>query len=153
MGFLTILTYLKPALILYRGRVIAAIFLLILAKLANVMVPVVLKNIIDGLEHPNLAWAVPMGLISAYALLRFLAVFFNELRDVVFARVTQRMIRMTTLRVFRYLHQLHLQFHLDRQTGGLTRDIERGTRGIESLMRFALFSIIPTFLEMLLVTV
>lgn len=153
MGFWAILAYLKPALIQYRGRVISAMVLLILAKLANVMVPMVLKNIIDGLEHPNLAWTVPMGLIAAYALLRFMAVFFNELRDVVFARVTQRMIRMTTLRVFRYLHQLHLQFHLDRQTGGLTRDIERGTRGIESLMRFALFSIVPTFLEMLLVTV
>src|SRR5258707_4027715 len=142
---------LLPYLMEFRGRVILALSFLIAAKLANVSVPLVMKSIVDDLD-PKLAMvAVPAALLAAYGLLRFSTTLFGELRDVVFVRVTQHAIRRVALGVFRHLHSLSLRFHLDRQTGGMTRDIERGTRGISTLLSYLLFSIIPVILEFALV--
>ncbi len=140
-----------PYLLEFKGRVALAFFCLIAAKVANVGVPLALKAIIDRLDVRHAVVAVPTLLIVGYGLLRFSTTLFNELRDGVFAKVTQRSIRRIALSVFRHLHALNLKFHLERQTGGMSRDIERGTRGIESLMRFTLFSILPTLVEMLMV--
>jgi ATP-binding cassette subfamily B protein len=145
------LRLLMPYLSRYRGRIVAAALCLIAAKVANVAVPLVLKQIIDGLNPVHQAAAVPIALVAGFGLLRFSATLFTELRDGIFARVSQRAIREAALSVFQHVHRLSLRFHLERQTGGMTRDIERGTRGIESLLRFALFSIIPTLVEMALV--
>jgi len=143
-----------PYLSRYRLRIAAAAMCLVLAKLANVGVPLVLKNIIDGLSTPEqMAVAVPFSLLVSYGFLRFFSTLFTELRDGIFARVSQRAIREAALSVFQHLHRLSLRFHLERQTGGMSRDIERGTRGIETLLRFAIFSIFPTFVEMTLVGV
>jgi len=147
---------LLPYLLDFRGRVILALTFLVAAKLANVGVPLLMKEIVDGLNpglDPKLLAAVviPVALLAAYGLLRFSTTLFGELRDVVFVRVTQHAIRQVALNVFRHLHGLSLRFHLDRQTGGMTRDIERGTRGISSLLSYMLFSIIPVILEFALV--
>ncbi len=139
---------LLPYLMAYRGRVGAAMAFLMLAKVANVGVPLLLKDIIDRLSPGRGMLLMPLGLVLAYGVLRFSTTLFNELRDGVFAKVTQRAIRRIALSVFCHLHGLNLRFHLERQTGGLSRDIERGTRGIESLLRFTLFSILPTLVEM-----
>ena len=145
-----------PYLWEYKGRVVLAMVCLIGAKLANVGVPIILKNIVDGLSgtRPQLAVAIalPVALLVAYGLLRLSTTLFTELREFFFSRVTQRAVRKIALEVFRHLHALSLRFHLARQTGGLTRDIERGTRGISTLISFALFSILPTLLEIGLVT-
>ena len=138
---------LLPYLLEYRGRVALALAFLISAKLANVSVPLVMKGIVDGLDPKLQAVAVPVALLAAYGLLRFSTTLFGELRDVVFVRVTQHAIRQVALNVFRHLHALSLRFHLERQTGGMTRDIERGTRGISTLLSYLLFSIIPVILE------
>ncbi len=140
-----------PYLMEFKGRVLAAACCLVLAKLSNVAVPLVLKSIIDRMDARHATLMVPVMLIVGYGALRFSASLFNELRDGVFARVTQHAIRRVALTVFRHLHALSLRFHLERQTGGMSRDIERGTRGIESLMRFTLFSILPTLVEMVMV--
>jgi ATP-binding cassette subfamily B protein len=135
------------------------------AKMANVGVPIVLKSIIDWLapmgpliqpgplsDHPvALAVAVPAALLVSYGLLRLATSLFTELREFVFAKVTQRAVRTVSLQVFGHLHALSLRFHLDRQTGGLTRDVERGSRGISTLVSYTLYSILPTLVEMLLV--
>ena len=128
-----------------------AMSLLVLAKLANVAVPLALKEIVDALDKTSAVLAVPIFLIVGYGLLRLLSTLFGELRDAVFAKVTQRAIRRVALRVFEHLHSLSLRFHLDRQTGGVSRDIERGTRGIGFLLNFTLFNILPTLLEIALV--
>ena len=145
-----------PYLWEYKGRVVLAMVCLIAAKLANVGVPIILKNIVDGLSgtQPQLAVAIalPVALLIAYGFLRLSTTLFTELREFFFSRVTQRAVRKIALEVFRHLHALSLRFHLARQTGGLTRDIERGTRGISTLISFALFSILPTLLEIGLVT-
>ena len=142
---------LLPYLMEFRGRVVLALSFLVAAKLANVSVPLVMKSIVDDLD-PKLAMvAVPAALLAAYGLLRFSTTLFGELRDVVFVRVTQHAIRRVALGVFRHLHALSLRFHLERQTGGMTRDIERGTRGISTLLSYLLFSIIPVILEFALV--
>jgi ABC-type transport system involved in Fe-S cluster assembly fused permease/ATPase subunit len=136
-------------------RVVIAIILLILAKLANVVVPVFYKQAVDALTPGNAvaaALSVPVLLIVAYGVARALALAFGELRDAVFARVAQRAIRQVALKTFRHLHALSLRFHLERQTGGLSRAIERGTAGIEFLLTFSLFNIVPTIVEMALVT-
>ncbi|MGE0153976.1 MAG: ABC transporter ATP-binding protein/permease [Reyranellaceae bacterium] len=136
-------------------RVVVAIVLLVLAKLANVVVPVFYKEAVDALTPGTVAaaaMAVPVLLIVAYGLTRALALAFGELRDAVFARVAQRAIRQVALKTFRHLHALSLRFHLERQTGGLSRSIERGTAGIEFLLTFSLFNIVPTLVEMALVT-
>jgi ATP-binding cassette subfamily B protein len=142
---------LLPYLMEFRGRVLLALALLASAKLANVGVPLVMKGIVDGLDPKLQVVAVPVALLAAYGLLRFSTTLFGELRDVVFVRVTQHAIRQVALSVFRHLHALSLRFHLERQTGGMTRDIERGTRGISTLLSYLLFSIIPVILEFALV--
>nr|WP_072426966.1 ABC transporter ATP-binding protein/permease [Chitinimonas taiwanensis] len=147
------LSTLLPYLLKFKGRVTLAISCLVLAKLANVVVPLVLKAIVDHLSaKPGLVLAVPIALILAYGLLRLAMTGFGELRDAIFSKVAQGAIRQLALETFRHLHQLSLRFHLNRQTGGMTRDIERGTRGISILLRFMLFNILPTILEIGLVT-
>ncbi len=125
------------------------------AKMANVGVPLVLKQLIDGLTidpaHPHALMVLPLGVLVAYGLLRLSTTVFTELREFLFARVTQRAVRTIALRVFRHLHALSLRFHLNRQTGGMTRDIERGTRGVNSLISYTLFNILPTLVEITLV--
>src|SRR5512145_1670729 len=142
---------LLPYLWEYKWRVVAALACLVTAKLANVGVPLVMKEVVDGLDPSLQIVAVPVALLAAYGVLRFSTTLFQELRDVVFIRVTQRAIRRVALGVFRHLHSLSLRFHLERQTGGMTRDIERGTRGISTLLSYMIFSIIPVILEFALV--
>jgi ATP-binding cassette subfamily B protein len=142
---------LLPYLWEFRGRVVLALALLIAAKLANVAVPLVLKDIVDALDRPQALLALPLFLLLAYGLLRLCSTLFGELRDAVFAKVTQRAIRRVAIRVFTHLHALSLRFHLERQTGGVSRDIERGTRGISFLLNFMLFNILPTLVEIGLV--
>ncbi len=143
---------LVPYLWEFRGRVVLALVFLVAAKLANITVPLVMKRIVDGLSGDKALLAVPVSLLLAYALLRLSSTLFNELRDVVFVKVAQRAMRRIALEVFHHLHALSLRFHLERQTGGLTRDIERGTRGIATLLSFMVFSVLPTLLEIALVT-
>jgi ATP-binding cassette subfamily B protein len=135
----------------FKWRVVIAMLLLVLSKLANVSVPLVLKEIIDAMDSKQAVLTVPVFLVVGYGLLRLLNTLFGELRDAVFAKVTQRAIRRVALQVFEHLHSLSLRFHLDRQTGGVSRDIERGTRGIGFLLNFMLFNILPTLLEIGLV--
>ncbi len=135
-----------------RVRVVLALGLLVLAKLATVYIPLVYSHAVDALAPANHMLTVPFGLIGAYALLRVASSGFAEIRDAVFAAVQQRTIRKVALQTFQHLHRLSLRFHLDRQTGGLSRAIERGTNGIEAVLRLAVFNIIPTLLEVLLVT-
>lgn len=141
----------------YKWRVILALTLLVGAKLANIGVPVVLKHIVDSLTitagNPAAIMVLPVSLLLAYGALRLSTTAFTELREFVFIRVTQRAVRTIALQVFRHLHALSLRFHLNRQTGGVTRDIERGTRAVSSLVSFALFSIVPTLLEIMLVLI
>ena len=148
--WLTLRTLL-PYLWAYRWRVIAALACLVGAKVANVSVPLVFKAMIDGLSSPQQALALPVLLLLLYGLLRFSTALFTELREFLFARVTQRAVRQVALEVFRHLHALSLRFHLERQTGGVSRDIERGTRSISSLISYTLYSILPTLVEIGLV--
>ena len=135
---------LLPYLWAWKGRVVFALSCLLLAKLTNVSVPLVFKDIIDTFAPPagnrmqQAMLLVPLGLLAAYGALRFSTALFTELREIFFAKVTQRAVRTITLQVFEHLHALSLRFHLDRQTGGLTRDIERGTRSIGSLISYTL---------------
>jgi len=142
-----------PYLLEFRGRVLLALALLVGAKLASVMVPLVLKDIIDALDKSHASLVLPLTLIIAYGMLRFASTTFADLRDVVFGKVTQRAMRRVNLAVFQHLHALSLRFHLERQTGGITRDIERGSKAISSLVGFLLFRITPTVLEILMVAV
>jgi len=145
------LQQLVPYLWEFKGRVALALAFLVSAKLANVGVPLVMKEVVDSLDAQTALIAVPFTLLAGYGILRFSTVLFAELRDVVFVRVTQRAIRRVALEVFRHLHSLSLRFHLERQTGGVARDVERGTRGISTLLSYMLFSIIPVLLEFSLV--
>ncbi|MCR8914265.1 ABC transporter ATP-binding protein/permease [Marinobacter panjinensis] len=149
-----VISGLWPYLAEFRGRVLLALGFLIISKLATVATPVALKYIVDYLDQNKggeiLLW-IPVLLVVAYGLLRFGSTLFSELRDAVFARVAERAMRRVSLRVFEHLHNRELAFHLDRKTGGLARDIERGTNGISFLLRFTLFNIVPTLLEILLV--
>ncbi len=142
---------LLPYLWEFKGRVMLAVSLLVLAKLANVSVPLVLKEIVDALDQPRAMLVLPVFLLISYGALRFCSTLFGELRDAVFAKVTQRAIRRVANKVFIHLHTLSLRFHLERQTGGVSRDIERGSRGISFLLNFMLFNILPTLLEIGLV--
>ncbi len=142
---------LLPYLWEFKGRVAAAMALLVAAKVANVWVPLALKDIVDALNRPKDLLMLPVAFLIAYGLTRFFSTFFGELRDMVFARVTQRAIRRVALKVFNHLHALSLRFHLERQTGGVSRDIERGSRGIQFLLNFMLFNILPTLVEIGLV--
>jgi ATP-binding cassette subfamily B protein len=144
---------LLPYLWEFKGRVALALALLVIAKLANVSVPLVLKEIIDTLDQPRTVVTLPVLLLIGYGALRLCSTLFGEVRDAVFAKVTQRAIRRVAIQVFGHLHALSLRFHLQRQTGGVSRDIERGTRGISFLLNFMLFNILPTLLEISLVAI
>ena len=142
---------LAPYLWQYKWRVLFAVSSLITAKLANVAVPVVFKSMIDDLTSSALPLALPVLLLMLYGALRFSNSLFTELREIIFARVTQQAVRRLALEVFRHLHALSLRFHLERQTGGVSRDIERGSRSISSLISYTLYSILPTLVEITLV--
>jgi ATP-binding cassette subfamily B protein len=145
--------YLWPTETGLRVRVIGAMIFLVGAKLISVTTPMLFKRSIDALTpHGDAAIFVPLGLVLAYGAARILAQAFGEIRDAIFAKVGSRAIRMVGLTVFRHLHALSLRFHLDRQTGGLSRVVERGTKGIDFLLSFMLFNILPTLLEISLVT-
>ncbi|HBO82359.1 MAG TPA: metal ABC transporter permease, partial [Cupriavidus sp.] len=139
----------------YKWRVMLALTCLVAAKVANLGVPVLMKKLVDSMNiapgDPAALLAVPVGLIVGYGLLRLSSTLFTELREILFSKVTQSAVREIALQVFRHLHALSLRFHLDRQTGGMSRDIERGTRGIQSLISYSLYSILPTLVEMSLV--
>ena len=145
-----------PYLFEYKKRIAFAMSCLVLTKIASVYLPFILKDIVDTLDANNASDAsalliVPLGLVAAYGLVRLSIVVFAEIRDTLFGRVTERAIRRIGLKVFRHLHSLDLDFHLNRQTGGLSRDIDRGTSGINFLMRFMVFNIVPTLLEIVMV--
>ena len=145
---------LLPYLSAYKARIIFTVICLVMAKVANLGVPILLKQIVDAMSIQSIAKAllvVPVSLIVAYGLLRLSASLFSELRELIFSKVTEHAVRQVGLQVFNHLHALSLRFHLSRQTGGMTRDIERGTRGIQSLISFSLYSIIPTLIELAMV--
>lgn len=158
-----VLAQLSPYFSEFKGRILLALVFLIMAKVSTIGMPFLLKMIVDSLTHaddpitnatlPSLPfWAVtPIALVIAYGLLRFCSVAFGELRDTLFSRVTERTIRRLSLKVFQHLHALDIEFHLDRRTGGLAREIDRGTSGISFIMRFMIFNIIPTLIEISLV--
>jgi len=152
-GDWTTLRRLLPYLWHYKWRVVAALSFMVGAKLANVGVPVLLKHLIDAmtpnLSQPQTLLVVPVALLVVYGVLRLSVSAFTELRELVFA--TQGAARQIALETFQHLHSLSLRFHLERQTGGMTRDIERGVRGIESLISYSLYSIVPTLIEVILV--
>ena len=144
-----------PYLWTYKWRVMAALAFMVGAKLANVGVPLLLKNLVDAMSlkpgDPTALIVVPVALLIGYGALRLSTSLFTELRELVFAKATAGASRSISLEVFRHLHALSLRFHLERQTGGLTRDIERGTRAVNSLISYSLYSIIPTLIEVALV--
>ena len=145
------LNSLAPYLWQHKWRVLLALSCLVTAKLANVAVPLVFKEMIDGLTTAQQALTLPALLLALYGALRFSTSLFTELREILFARVTQQAVRRIALEVFRHLHALSLRFHLERQTGGVSRDIERGSRSISSLISYTLYSILPTLVEITLV--
>jgi ATP-binding cassette subfamily B protein len=149
------LSRLLPYLWQYKWRVLIALGLMVGAKLANVSVPLLLKELVDAMSlqpgDPKAVLVVPVSLLVGYGALRLLTSAFTELRELVFAKATQGASRSIALQTFEHLHALSLRFHLARQTGGMTRDIERGVRGIESLISYSLYSIIPTLIEVGLV--
>jgi ABC-type transport system involved in Fe-S cluster assembly fused permease/ATPase subunit len=149
------LARLMPYLWRYRWRVAAALSFMLAAKLANVGVPVLLKNLVDALSFKpgdvSAILVVPVALLVAYGLLRLSTTVFTELRELIFAKATEGTARSIALQTFRHLHELSLRFHLERQTGGMTRDIERGVRSVHSLISYSLYSILPTLIEVALV--
>ena len=149
------LARLFPYLWEYKWRVVVALSFMVGAKLANVGVPVLLKNLIDQMTPQptgvQILLVVPVALLIGYGLLRLSVSAFTELRELIFAKATQGAARTIALQTFQHLHELSLRFHLERQTGGMSRDIERGVRGIESLIAYSLYSIVPTLIEVLLV--
>ncbi len=149
------LARLFPYLWEYKWRVMAALSFMVGAKLANVGVPILLKNLIDQMTPQptgvQMLLVVPVALLIGYGLLRLSVSAFTELRELIFAKATQGAARTIALQTFQHLHELSLRFHLERQTGGMSRDIERGVRGIESLIAYSLYSIVPTLIEVLLV--
>jgi len=149
-----IITALIPYLMRFKGRVLFALLCLIASKGAILIIPFFLKALVDGLQTDggtSIAATLLLGLVLAYGMARFSNVLFGEIRDTVFGRVTERAMRFLGLQVFRHLHRLDLDFHLNRRTGGLARDIERGTTGISFLMRFFVFNIAPTLFEITMV--
>ncbi|RBP49855.1 ABCB family ABC transporter ATP-binding protein/permease [Arenicella xantha] len=147
------LKQLLPYLMEFKGRIGLALLCLIGAKLASVGLPFILKHIVDQLNADTSLIVVPMALLIAYGLVRFSNVLFGELRDTLFGRVTERAMRRVGHRVFQHLHSLDLAYHLNRRTGGVSRDIERGVSGISFLMRFMVFNIVPTFIEIGMIAV
>ena len=150
-NFWRTLKRLTPYLLHYKWRIFLALSCLVAAKFANVGVPLVFKAIIDTLDGKSPPVALPMLLLALYGALRFSNSLFTELREMLFARVTQQAVRRIAIEVFCHLHALSLRFHLERQTGGVSRDIERGSRSISSLISYSLYSILPTLLEVSLV--
>lgn len=155
-----VLTMLWPYLLEFKRRVAFALVFLILAKVASISLPFFLKHIVDVLDQQEPAQdalinndllLVPLALVFAYGTARFMNVLFNELRDTLFGRVTEGTMRTVGLKAFRHLHRLELNFHLNRRTGGLSRDMERGTSAINSLMRFMVFNTVPTLVEVAIV--
>ena len=156
---------LLPYLTEFKGRILFALVFMVLAKLATIMLPFFLKEVVDMLGNEAIVtpsklalhspvWLLtPLALVFAYGCFRFFNVFFGEIRDTIFSRVTERAMRRVGLKVFKHLHSLDLDFHLNRSTGGLSRDIERGTNGINFLMRFMVFNIVPTLIEISLVII
>jgi ABC-type transport system involved in Fe-S cluster assembly fused permease/ATPase subunit len=145
---------LLPYLTAYKARIVFTLLCLVVAKAANLGVPIMLKKIVDAMSittTPQALLVVPVSLIVGYGLLRLSASLFAELRELIFSKVTEHAVRQVGLQVFNHLHALSLRFHLSRQTGGMTRDIERGTRGIQSLISYSLYSIIPTLIELTMV--
>jgi len=144
---------LLPYLLEFKARIFIALACLVLTKLASVYLPFVLKDIVDHLdiEQGSEAVVVPFVLVAAYGVVRLAIVLFAEIRDTLFVKVTERAVRRIGLKVFRHLHQLDLDFHLSRQTGGISRDIDRGTSGIGFLIKFMVFNIIPTLIEIIMV--
>ena len=145
-----------PYLLEYKARIVLALLCLVAAKFASVGMPFILKEVVDDLDKKmagaeSVLISVPLALLLAYGIARFANALLGEIRDTLFGRVTERAMRRVGLRVFEHLHALDLEFHLNRRTGGLSRDIERGTSGISFLMRFLVFNIVPTFLELFLV--
>jgi len=151
----SVLKRVTPYLWHYRWRVAAALCFLLAAKLANVGVPVLLKHLVDALDlkagDPRAVLVVPIGLLLAYAALRLSTSIFTELRELIFAKASFGASKEIALAVFGHLHALSLRFHLERQTGGLSRDIERGTRALQSLLSYSLYTIVPTLVEVLMV--
>lgn len=151
----SIIKQLTPYLLEFKGRVILALAFMILAKVATVQLPLLIGDIVANLspaeQSTHQIMIVPLALIVSYGALRFLMVLFAEIRDSLFGRVTERTMRRIGLKVFKHLHQLDIDFHLNRKTGGLSRDIERGTTGISFLMRFMIFNIVPTLFEITMV--
>ncbi len=148
-----VIKMLVPYIMEFKVRIGFALLCLVLTKVASVYLPFILKDIVDLLDQQqeNRVYLVPFGLVAAYGLIRLSITLFAEIRDTLFGRVTERAIRRIGLKVFNHLHQLDLSFHLDRQTGGLSRDIDRGNSGLSFLMRFMIFNIIPTLLEIIMV--
>ncbi|GAB4344978.1 MAG: ABC transporter ATP-binding protein/permease [Gammaproteobacteria bacterium] len=143
---------LLPYLWNYRGRAALALLCLILAKVATVLVPLVLKEVIDALDEAKTALLIlPLGLLIGYGALRLAGALFNELRDGVFAKVRQGVVRLLSRQLLEHLHQLSLRYHLERRTGGVSRDIERGTRAASTLLNFMVFSVLPIVVEFALV--
>jgi ABC-type transport system involved in Fe-S cluster assembly fused permease/ATPase subunit len=152
-GDWTAIKSLVPYFMEFKGRVFLALFFLLLAKIANVMIPFAMKHIVDALDSSqSQIIAVPILFLVMYGVLRLGTILFGEIRDTIFGRVTERAMHRIGLKLFKHLHALDLDFHLSRRTGGMARDIERGTNGINFLMRFMLFNIIPTLLEISLIT-
>ena len=147
------LSMLWPYVRRYPGRLAVAAVLLVVAKVATVWVPVAFKDIVDHLDPRMAALTVPVALIALYGVLRLIGALFGQLRDTVFERVSQRAMRASGLDAFRHLHELSLRFHLDRHTGGIGRDISRGTRGVYNLLGWVVFNIIPTLFEIVVVIV
>ena len=144
---------LLPYLWQFRARIALALVLMVLAKLANVVVPLVLARLVDALDVAPSLLVVPVALLLAYGAARLSTTLFTELRQVVFARVTARVARLVTLKVFRHLHALSLRFHLQRRTGGVARDVERGGSAISDLLEWSIYTILPTAIEVTLVSV
>ena len=148
----TTLKSLLPWLWAYKTRMLTAFGCLILAKLASVWVPIIFKDMIDALTPAeNVTLILPVALLLLYGFMRLASTGFSELREILFVRVTQQAIRRIALSVFTHLHNLSLRFHLERQTGGVSRDIDRGTRAISNLISYTLYSILPTLIELLMV--
>jgi len=147
-----------PFLWEFRGRALFALSCLVLSKVANVGVPIVLKDIVDYFEQVRddpavMAAVLPLSLLAAYGILKLSASLFNELRDIVFAKVRYRAMRRLSTRVLEHLHRLSLRFHLDRKTGAVSRDLERGTRSVSQILNYMAFSILPIMVEFTLVAV
>lgn len=145
---LAVFKSIAPYLMEYKWRISLALLFLVLAKVATVYLPFVLKNIVDDLDSEQQMLAAPLALVVAYGGLRLASVLFGELRDTLFGRVTERAMRRIGLKVFNHLHNLDLNYHLNRQTGGVARDMERGTTGISFVMRFMVFNIVPILIEL-----